>query len=196
MSLVGSKAPAFSCEAVLPDGSFGTVTLEQFVGKKYVLLFFYPFDFTFVCPSEILAFNRELAKFEAKSVQVIGCSIDSKFVHNAWRNTPVNKGGIGSVNFPLLADVDKRISSDFGVLMPEGMALRGLFLIDKQGVVQHALVNSLAIGRSVEEALRVVDALQFHEAHGDVCPANWKRGEKAMKPNAEGVAAYLAEQKW
>ncbi|CDJ51287.1 peroxiredoxin, putative [Eimeria brunetti] len=190
-TLVGQKAPNFTCEAVMPDGSFDTVSLGSFLGQKYVLLFFYPFDFTFVCPSEIVAFSKAVKDFEARDVQVLGCSIDSKFTHHAWRSQDLKNGGIGPVSIPLLADVKKEVASAYGVLLPDGMALRGLFLIDKQGVVQHALVNSLAIGRSVPEALRVVDALQHHEKYGDVCPANWQKGEKAMKPTAKGVAEYL-----
>ncbi|OEH77249.1 2-Cys peroxiredoxin BAS1, chloroplastic [Cyclospora cayetanensis] len=189
--LVGSKAPDVTCEAVMPDGSFNTISLKHFQGKKYVLLFFYPFDFTFVCPSEILAFSKAVADFEARDVQVIGCSIDSKFTHTAWRSQGLKNGGIGPVQIPLMADVTKEVSKAFGVLLPEGMALRGLFLIDKEGIVQHALVNNLSIGRSVHEALRVVDALQHHEKYGDVCPANWQKGEKAMNPTAAGVAEYL-----
>ncbi|KAL8447872.1 hypothetical protein Emed_004167 [Eimeria media] len=189
--LVGQKAPDVTCEAVMADGSFGTVSLKQFHGKKYVLLFFYPFDFTFVCPSEIIAFSKAVGDFESRNVQVLGCSCDSKFSHNAWRSQDLKNGGIGPVKFPLLADTTKEAAKAFGVLLPDGMALRGLFLIDKEGIVQHALVNSLAIGRSVPEALRVVDALQHHEQYGDVCPANWQKGEKAMNPSAAGVAEYL-----
>lgn len=189
--LVGQKAPDVACEAVMPDGSFDTVSLKHFQGKKYVLLFFYPFDFTFVCPSEIIAFSKCAGDFESRNVQVLGCSIDSKFVHTAWRSQDLKNGGIGPVKIPLLADVTKEVSKAFGVLLPDGMALRGLFLIDKEGIVQHALVNSLSIGRSVPEALRVVDALQHHEKYGDVCPANWQKGDKAMNPSAAGVAEYL-----
>lgn len=189
--LVGQQAPDVTCEAVMPDGSFDTVSLKHFQGKKYVLLFFYPFDFTFVCPSEIIAFSKCVEDFEARNVQVLGCSIDSKFTHTAWRSQDLKNGGIGPVKIPLLADVTKEVAKAFGVLLPDGMALRGLFLIDKQGTVQHALVNSLSIGRSVPEALRVIDALQHHEKYGDVCPANWQKGDKAMNPSPAGVAEYL-----
>lgn len=191
MFLVGQKAPDVTCEAVMPDGSFNTISLKHFQGKKYVLLFFYPFDFTFVCPSEIIAFSKSIAEFESRNVQVLGCSVDSKFTHNAWRSQDLKNGGIGQVKIPLLGDVTKDVARAFGVLLPEGMALRGLFLIDKEGVVQHALVNNLSIGRSVTEALRVVDALQHHEKYGDVCPANWQKGEKAMTPSVAGVSEYL-----
>jgi len=178
----------------MPDGQFKKISLESFKGKKYVLLFFYPLDFTFVCPSEIVAFDKSLGEFEKRDVQVIGCSIDSNFVHSAWKNTPLSKGGIGDIKYPLLADLTKEVSKKYGVLLEDqGMALRGLFLIDKDGILQHSLINNLPIGRSVEEAIRVVDALQFHEAHGDVCPANWKQGSPAMKPTAKGVAEYLSK---
>jgi peroxiredoxin 2/4 len=157
------------------------------------VLFFYPLDFTFVCPSEIIAFDAALAKFQQRNTQVLGCSVDSHFTHLAWKNTPRKQGGIGPIQYPLVADLNKQIARDYGVLLDGGIALRGLFLIDKAGVVRHALINDLPIGRSVEEALRVLDALQFHEEHGDVCPANWHKGEEAMKPTAEGVASYLAK---
>ncbi len=168
------------------------MTLSSYQGK-YVVLFFYPLDFTFVCPSEIIAFDKALAKFKAKNTEVIGVSVDSHFTHLAWKNTPRNQGGIGPIQYPLVADLNKEISEEYGVLLDAGIALRGLFLIDKQGVVRHALVNDLPLGRSVDEALRLVDALQFHEEHGDVCPANWHAGEEAMKPTAKGVAEYLAK---
>jgi peroxiredoxin (alkyl hydroperoxide reductase subunit C) len=191
-SLVTKEAPDFTAKAVMPDNSFADLTLSSYRGQ-YVLLFFYPLDFTFVCPSEIVAFDAALAKFEQKKVQVLGASVDSHYTHLAWKNTPRNEGGIGPVKYPLVADLTKQIARDYGILLEGGVALRGLFLIDKQGIVRHALVNDLPIGRSVDEALRVVDALQFHEEHGDVCPANWHAGEEAMKPSAEGVASYLAK---
>ena len=192
-SLVTSEAPDFAAQAVMPDNSFAELKLSSYRGK-YVMLFFYPLDFTFVCPSEIVAFDAALAQFEQKSTQVIGISVDSHFTHLAWKNTPRKEGGIGPIKYPLVADLTKQISKDYGVyLEKEGVALRGLFLIDKDGVVRHALVNDLPIGRSVDEALRVLDALQFHEQHGDVCPANWHAGEEAMRATAEGVATYLAK---
>ena len=191
-SLVTKPAPDFTAQAVMPDNSFADLTLSSYQGK-YVVLFFYPLDFTFVCPSEIIAFDKAVAKFKAKNTEVIGVSVDSHFTHLAWKNTPRNQGGIGHIQYPLVADLDKKISEKFGVLLEAGIALRGLFLIDKKGVVRHALVNDLPLGRSVDEALRLVDALQFHEKHGDVCPANWHAGEEAMKPSAKGVAEYLAK---
>jgi peroxiredoxin (alkyl hydroperoxide reductase subunit C) len=191
-TLVTKEAPDFAAQAVLPDNSFGEVKLSSYRGR-YVVLFFYPLDFTFVCPSEIIAFDAALARFQKKNTQVLGCSVDSHFTHLAWKNTPRKQGGIGPIQYPLVSDLTKQISRDYGVLLDGGVALRGLFLIDKAGVVRHALVNDLPIGRSVEEAIRVLDALQFHEEHGDVCPANWHQGEEAMKPTAEGVASYLAK---
>lgn len=195
-TLLTKEAPDFTAQAVMPDNSFAELTLSSYRGK-YVILFFYPLDFTFVCPSEIIAFDAALAKFESKDTAVIGVSVDSQFTHLAWKNTPRNQGGIGPIKYPLVADLDKGISRDYGVLIESGenagVALRGLFLIDKKGIVRHALVNDLPLGRNVDEALRIVDALRLHEEHGDVCPANWREGEEAMKPTAEGVAEYLAK---
>jgi peroxiredoxin (alkyl hydroperoxide reductase subunit C) len=191
-TLVTKEAPDFNAQAVLPDNSFAELTLSSYRGK-YVVLFFYPLDFTFVCPSEIIAFDKAVEQFEAKNTQVIGVSVDSHFTHLAWKNTPVDQGGIGQVKYPLVADLSKKISEEYGVLFAEEVALRGLFLIDKEGIVRHALVNDLPLGRNVDEALRLVDALQFTEEHGEVCPANWREGEDAMKPSAEGVAEYLAK---
>ncbi len=192
-TLVTKQAPDFTATAVMPDCSFNEdFRLSDFRGK-YVLLFFYPLDFTFVCPSEIIAFDRALAKFKEKNCEVIGVSIDSQFSHFAWKNTPVNQGGIGNIQYPLIADLDKKISRQYGVLLDMGVALRGTFLIDKEGVIRHAVVNDLPLGRSIDEALRMVDALIFHETHGDVCPANWQEGKEAMKPTAAGVADYLAK---
>jgi peroxiredoxin (alkyl hydroperoxide reductase subunit C) len=182
----------FEAEAVMPNNSFETVSLSSYRGK-YVLLFFYPLDFTFVCPSEILAFNRQLDAFTAKNCELLGVSVDSIYTHLAWKNTPVNLGGIGTIQFPLISDISKSISADYGVLLEGGVSLRGLFLIDKEGVVRHQLINDLPLGRNVDEALRVIDALQFHETHGEVCPANWRPGDDAMKPTPEGVADYLSK---
>ncbi len=190
---VTQAAPEFKATAVMPDNSFNDkFQLSDYRGK-YVLLFFYPLDFTFVCPSEIIAFNQRLKEFEERGVQVVGVSVDSQFSHWAWKNTPVEKGGIGDIQYPLVADITKQISRDYGVLFNDAIALRGLFLIDKAGVVRHMLVNDLPLGRSVDEALRVIDALQFTEEHGEVCPANWRKGQTAMKPTAEGVADYLSK---
>ncbi len=191
-NLVTKPAPDFTATAVMPDNSFKEdFTLSSYKGK-YVCLFFYPLDFTFVCPSEILAFDKRLQEFKDKNCEVIGVSVDSHFTHLAWKNTPVEKGGIGNVQYPLVADLSKKISLSYGVLLEDvGVALRGLFLIDKEGIIRHQLVNDLPLGRSVDEALRILEAIQFHEQHGEVCPANWKPGEEAMKPTPEGVAEYL-----
>ncbi|RPH40807.1 MAG: peroxiredoxin [Desulfobulbaceae bacterium] len=189
--LVTQPAPDFTATAVLPNNTFKEdFKLSDYRGK-YVLLFFYPLDFTFVCPSEILAFNKAVGQFEDSNCQLIGVSIDSHFSHLAWKNTPVNEGGIGNINYPLVSDLNKSISRDYEVLLDAGIALRGLFLIDKEGIIRHQVVNDLPLGRNVNEALRILHALQFTEKHGEVCPANWNKGEEAMKPTAEGVAAYL-----
>ena len=193
MSLVQKAAPDFSADAVMPDGQTAKLTLSSFKGKKYVVLFFYPFDFTFVCPTEILGFSNHIAEFEKRNVQVIGCSIDSPHVHRAWRSTKVEDGGIGAIKYPLVADVNKTIAREYGVLLEGGMALRGTFLIDKAGVVRQVTVNDLPLGRSIDETLRLVDALQHTEEHGEVCPVGWTKGKTAMKANPQGVASYLKE---
>lgn len=193
--LVGKPAPDFTVTAVMPDGSLKeNFQLSDYKHTKYVVLFFYPLDFTFVCPSEIIAFDHRVAEFNKRGVQVIGCSVDSQFTHSAWRRTAVNKGGIGPVGYPLAADLTKDIAREYDVLLPGGVALRGSFLIDKHGIVQHQVINNLPLGRNVDEMLRMVDALQFHEAHGEVCPAGWTKGAKGMQPNAEGVASYLTSE--
>ncbi|MBW1684112.1 MAG: peroxiredoxin [Deltaproteobacteria bacterium] len=191
-TLVTQKAPDFVATAVMADNSFGELRLSDYRGK-YTVLFFYPLDFTFVCPSEILAFNRKVEEFNKKDCQLIGISVDSHFTHLAWKETAIEKGGIGNVQYPLVADIKKEIARAYGVLHDDSVALRGLFLIDKEGVVRHAVVNDLPLGRNVDEALRMLDALRFTEEHGEVCPANWHEGEEAMKPTAEGVADYLAK---
>jgi peroxiredoxin (alkyl hydroperoxide reductase subunit C) len=190
-TLVGKSAPAFKAEAVA-GSSFTEIELSQFKGDKYVVLFFYPLDFTFVCPTELHAFQERLADFESRNVQVLGCSIDSKFSHFAWLTTPRNKGGIEGVKYPILSDIQRTIARDYDVLSADGVAYRGLFLIDKDGIVRHQLVNDLPLGRSVEEVLRMVDALKHFEHHGEVCPANWSTGKTAMKATQEGVSGYLA----
>ena len=192
MCLVTKQAPDFEAEAVMPDNSFESISLSAYRGR-HVIVFFYPLDFTFVCPSEILAFNRQVNDFRAKNCELLGISVDSIYTHLAWKNTPINQGGIGPVQFPLISDISKSISTDYGVLLDEGVSLRGLFLIDREGVVRHQLINDLPLGRNVGEALRLIDALQLFEEHGDVCPANWRPGDDAMKPTAEGVADYLSK---
>ena len=191
--LVGRQAPDFTAAAVMGDGSIKEdFKLSDYKGQ-YVVVFFYPLDFTFVCPSEIIAHDHRADAFTERGVQLIGVSIDSQFTHFAWRDTPVNKGGIGPVKFPLVADTKQEIMKSYGIDHPEaGVAMRASFLIDKDGVVQHQVVNNLPLGREVDEMLRLVDALQFTEEHGEVCPAGWRKGDTGMKPTTEGVAEYLA----
>ena len=193
--LVGKQAPEFTAAAVMADGSINeNFSLSDYKGK-YVVLFFYPLDFTFVCPSELIAFDHRIKEFEARGVQVIGCSIDSQFTHAAWRNTAVNDGGIGEVAYPLVADVKHEICQAYDVEFGDaGVAFRGSFLIDKDGAVMHQVVNHLPLGRNVDEMLRMVDALQFHEEHGEVCPAGWNKGDKGMVADTDGVASYLASE--
>jgi peroxiredoxin 2/4 len=189
--LVAQEAPDFKAQAVMPDNSFQEISLSDYKGK-YVVLFFYPLDFTFVCPSEIIAFDKRLDEFKSRGVEVIGVSIDSHFSHLAWKNTEIKNGGIGNVQFPLVADINKAITDAYDVRTGPGIALRGSFLIDKEGVVQHQVINNLSLGRDIDEMLRVVDALQFTEEHGEVCPAGWQKGKAGMKGSTEGVAEYLA----
>lgn len=194
--LVGNKAPDFCAAAVLGNGEIAKeFRLSQANQGKYVILFFYPLDFTFVCPSELIALNNRLAEFKKRGVEVIGISIDSQFTHHAWRNTPVEKGGIGPVEFTLVADINHSICQSYGVEHPiAGVALRGTFLIDKQGVIRSQIVNDLPLGRNMDELIRLVDALQFHETHGEVCPAGWNKGDAGIKPSPDGIANYLAEK--
>ena len=192
--LVGKQAPDFTAAAVLGDGEIvGSFTLSEAIKGKYGLVFFYPLDFTFVCPSELIALDHRIPDFQARNVEVIGVSIDSHFTHNAWRNTPVNAGGIGPVKYTLVADIKHEICKAYDVEAAGGVAYRGAFLIDKSGNVRAQIVNDLPLGRNMDELLRLVDALQFHEEHGEVCPANWKKGDKGMTASPTGVAAYLAE---
>ena len=191
-TLVCKQAPDFTATAVLPDGTFNEeFKLSDYQGK-YVVLFFYPLDFTFVCPSEIIAHDKRVAALKERNTEIIGVSIDSHFTHQAWRNTPVNQGGIGPVAFPLVSDIKRDIMRAYGVEHEDGVALRGSFLIDRSGVIQHAVVNNLPLGRNVDEMIRLVDALQFTEEHGEVCPAGWQKGETGMKATSEGVAEYLS----
>ena len=208
--LVTKLAPEFKTQAVMPDNSIQEVSLSDYKGKK-VVLFFYPLDFTFVCPTELLAFDKRLGDFESRGVQVLGCSVDSRWTHLAWKNTDVNNGGIGNVKYPLLQDLDKSIARNYDVLVGAadayvetsdtaenttvggGVALRGSFLIDEDGVIRHAVLNDLPLGRNIDEMLRMIDALAHHQKHGEVCPAGWKDGESAMKESPEGVANYLSD---
>ncbi len=191
--LVNKQAPDFTAAAVLGDGSIVEAFQLSSLRGKYVVLFFWPLDFTFVCPSEIIAHNNRMDKFRELGVEVVGVSIDSQFTHHAWRSTPVEKGGIGAVEFTMVADVKHEITRAYGIEHEDGVALRASFLIDRAGVVQHQVVNNLPLGREVDEMVRLVEALQFTEEHGEVCPAGWRKGQKGMKASAEGVASYLAE---
>jgi peroxiredoxin (alkyl hydroperoxide reductase subunit C) len=192
--LVTNPAPDFTAAAVLADGSIvEDFKLSENYGEKGTVVFFYPLDFTFVCPSEIIAFSHRYNEFQERGVNVIGVSVDSQFSHFAWRETPVEKGGIGRINFPLVADLTKNIARDYDVLLNDAVALRGSFLIDDKGIVRHAVINDLPLGRNVDEMLRMIDAQQFTDEHGEVCPAGWQKGDEAMKPDAEGVAEYLAK---
>ncbi len=207
-SLIGKKAPAFQAKAVLNGNQIvENFSLEQFIGKKEVVFFFYPLDFTFVCPTELIAFQDKIEEFEKRNVAVVGCSVDSEFSHFAWLNTERNKGGIKGVTYPLVSDLAKTISENYGVLASDydydeegnatstgaAVAYRGLFLIDKKGIVRHSVINDLPLGRSVDEAVRIVDALQHFEQFGEVCPANWSKGEKAMEATQESVSEYLSK---
>lgn len=193
--LVTRQAPDFSVPAVLGNGEIvNKYHFKEATKGKYALIFFYPLDFTFVCPSELIALDHAMTEFKARGVEVIAVSIDSQFTHNAWRNTPVDQGGIGQVQYTMVADVAHHIARAYGVEHPEaGVALRGAFIIDKEGVVRSQIVNDLPLGRSMSEILRLIDALQFTEQHGEVCPANWKKGDKGMTASPKGVAQYLAE---
>jgi len=205
--LVGKQAPSFSAKAVQGQNIIENFSLDQFVGEKYVVLFFYPKDFTFVCPTELHRFQEEIAEFETRGVQVVGCSTDSEFSHLAWLNTPKNQGGIQGVTYPIVADINKTISEDYDVLagdlylddegeaVIEGelVAYRGLFLIDKDGKVRHQVVNDMPLGRSIKECLRVIDALQHFEQFGEVCPMDWNKGDDAMVADQAGVTAYLSK---
>jgi peroxiredoxin (alkyl hydroperoxide reductase subunit C) len=192
--LVTKKAPDFTATAVLADGSIvDGFNLMSNLGPKGAVLFFYPLDFTFVCPSEIIAFSHRIEDFTSRGVNVIGVSVDSQFSHFAWRETPVNQGGIGRVKYPLVADLNKQISRDYDVLFGESVALRGSFLIDADGTVRHAVINDLPLGRNIDEMIRMVDTMIFTNEHGEVCPAGWVKGDEGMKASTEGVAEYLAK---
>jgi alkyl hydroperoxide reductase subunit AhpC len=191
--LVQKPAPDFKAQAVMPDGSFKEISLSTYK-DKYILLFFYPLDFTFVCPTEIIAFSDRAAEFEQQGVQIIGVSVDSHFTHLAWRNMPRDQGGIGNVAYPLVADINKRIARDYDVLVDEAVALRGLFLIDKSGIVRHQVVNDLPLGRSVDEALRMVQALKYFEQNGEVCPADWKEGSRTIKPTVNESKKFFSAE--
>lgn len=190
--LIGQVAPDFTATAVMPDNSLNEkFQFHEYLAGSYGLLFFWPLDFTFVCPTEILAFDHRLASFQKKGVQVVGVSVDSAYTHVAWKKTPVEEGGIGPVGFPVVADLSKSVSRSYGVLLNESVALRGTFLIDRKGVIRHYVINDLPLGRNVDEALRMVDALQFFEENGEVCPAGWTKGHAAIEASEEGIKGYL-----
>lgn len=194
--LVGKKAPDFTAAAVLANGEIASqFQLSEALKNKYGIVFFYPLDFTFVCPSELIALHNRMNEFTQRNTVIIGVSIDSQYAHAAWRNTPINEGGIGQVDYTLVADVNHQICQAYGVEHPTAhVALRGAFLIDKNGIVRSQIVNDLPLGRNIDELLRLVDALQFHEQHGEVCPAGWNKGDKAIKPTAEGISTFLTTQ--
>jgi len=194
--LVTKKAPNFTATTVLGNNEIvADFNLYENFGEKGTVLFFYPLDFTFVCPSEIIAFDKRLEEFTSRGVNVIGVSVDSQFSHFAWKSTDVNNGGIGQVRYPLVADLNKQISKDYDVLLDAGVALRGSFLIDADGTVRHAVINDLPLGRNIDEMIRMVDTMLFTNEHGEVCPAGWNKGDDAMKPTTDGVAEYLADHK-
>ncbi|HHD77281.1 MAG TPA: peroxiredoxin [Campylobacteraceae bacterium] len=192
--LVTNKAPDFTATAVLGDNTIvEDFELSENLGENGAVLFFYPLDFTFVCPSEIIAFDHRLEEFKSRGIEVIGCSVDSHFTHLAWKNTPVSEGGIGQVKYPLVADLTKKIAKKYDVLFNKSIALRGSFLIDKNRIVRHAVINDLPLGRNIDEMIRMIDAMLFTDEHGEVCPAGWHKGEEGMKADTEGVAEYLAK---
>lgn len=208
--LVTKQAPDFKATAIMGDNSFKDISISDYRGRK-VVLFFYPLDFTFVCPTELIAFDKRLNEFKDRGVEVLGCSVDSKWAHHAWKNTDVNKGGIGNVAYPIIADIDKSIARAYDVLVGAksatvltddeeidtsiggGVALRGSFLIDEEGVVRHAVINDLPLGRNIDEMLRMIDALNHHQKHGEVCPAGWQEGKDAMAESPDGVSKYLSD---
>lgn len=191
--LVTNKAPDFTATAVLGDNQIvDNFNLYENLGSKGAVLFFYPLDFTFVCPSEIIAFDKRLEEFTSRGINVIAISVDSQFSHFAWKNTPVNQGGIGHVRFPMVSDITKQISRDYDVLFKEGVALRGSFLLDQDGTVRHAVINDLPLGRNIDEMIRMIDTMLFTNEYGEVCPAGWQKGDQGMRASTEGVADYLA----
>jgi peroxiredoxin (alkyl hydroperoxide reductase subunit C) len=192
-TLVCKPAPDFTTKAIMPNNEIQTAfNFKSYLQGSIGVLFFYPLDFTFVCPSEIIAFNNRLGEFSSRHAMVVGISVDSHFTHLAWKNTPVNRGGIGNIQFPLVSDLSKSISRDYGILLDGEVSLRATFIVDKRGMVRHQLVNDLPLGRNVDETIRMIDAMLFHEAYGDVCPAGWTKDKPAMNASAEGVADYLA----
>jgi peroxiredoxin (alkyl hydroperoxide reductase subunit C) len=191
---ISRKAPDFTAEAYMPDNTFGNIKLSQFKDKKYVVLFFYPLDFTFVCPSEIIDLSQNINEFKARNTQVIGISIDSKFSHYAWANTSIENGGIGRINIPLISDISKNISKEFQVLLNDSVALRATIIIDKEGIIRHYSLNDLPLGRNVNEIVRLIDSIQHTERFGEVCPSGWSKGKNAISPTSQSTIAYLKTQ--
>ena len=195
MVMIGHKFPSCVTPAVMPDGSVNNdFSVTTYAKGKPCVVFFYPLDFTFVCPTELVAFHKAMKEFEKRGCKVVSASVDSVFSHAAWRHTPLNQGGIGEVDYPMLSDIKRELSTQLGILTPGAVTYRASYLIDAEGTVRHMVINDLPLGRSVEEMLRMVDALQFHQEHGEVCPANWKQGEKAIKTTSESVGQYLASK--
>jgi peroxiredoxin (alkyl hydroperoxide reductase subunit C) len=192
--LVTKPAPDFTAAAIMPNNDINeTFNLKKYIQGKIGVLFFYPLDFTFVCPSEIIAFNNRIEEFKKRNAEIVAISVDSKYAHLAWKNTPINSGGIGKIMFPMVSDITKSIAKDYDVLFGEAVALRGTFIIDQEGIVRHQIVNDLPLGRNVDEAIRMIDALKFFQEHGEVCPAGWNSGKPGMKASSDGVASYLSE---
>lgn len=192
--MIGQKFPLCTTPAVMPDGTVNDdFSVASYAKGKTCVVFFYPLDFTFVCPTELVAFHKAMKEFEKRGVKVVSASVDSVFSHAAWRQTPLNKGGIGEVDYPMLSDIKRELSTQLGILTPGAVTYRASYLIDAEGTVRHMVINDLPLGRSVEEMLRMVDALQFHQQHGEVCPANWKKGDEAIKTTSESVGEYLAK---
>lgn len=188
---ISQIAPNFDAEALMPDNSFGNIKLSQFKLKKYVVLFFYPLDFTFVCPSEIILLSNKISQFKSRNTEVLGISVDSKFSHYAWANTSIKDGGIGNISFPLISDISKHISNSYDVLLNDSVAVRATILIDKQGIIKYYSLNDLSLGRNIEEIIRIIDALQHTEKYGEVCPAEWNKGELAISPDIKSTKEYL-----
>jgi len=190
---IAKNAPDFKADALMPDGTFNQISMSQFKQQSYVVLFFYPLDFTFVCPSEIIAFSKRIEDFRSRNTEIIGVSVDSKFTHHAWTNTAIENGGVGKITFPLVSDISKDISRDYDVLFNNAVSVRATVIIDKEGVIRHYSLNDLSLGRNVNEFVRLIDALQHNEKYGEVCPAGWRKGSEAIKPTTEGIKKYLKE---
>jgi len=190
---IAKNAPDFTADALMPNGTFNQVSISQFKKKSYILLFFYPLDFTFVCPSEIIAFSKRLKDFKSRNTEIVGVSVDSKFTHHAWTSKSIEDGGVGKISFPLVSDISKNISRDYNVLLNDAISVRATIIIDKEGIIRHYSQNDLSLGRNVDEFIRLIDALQHNEKYGEVCPAGWQKGNDAIKPTNDGIKKYLKE---